>query len=241
MYRQLEGPRLASTVARLRERIDARFDPPRGLGEVAGELEQLALRVDRETTDSAERARRTRLLTRAISALVVVASLYALLLVFTDAADEGPSQTFDWLPLIESTINDVVFAAIAVLFLWALPERLERRRLLALLHQLRSLAHVIDMHQLSKDPEQVLASYRPTRASVKADLAPDQLHHYFDYCSEMLSLVAKTAALCAEYSTDSVVLDTVRSIESLTTDMSVKIWQKISLLPRGKAAEPATD
>ena len=32
--------------------------------------------------------------------------------------------------------------------------------------------------------------------------------------------------------TDSVVLDTVRSIESLTTDMSVKIWQKISLLPR---------
>ena len=48
----------------------------------------------------------------------------------------------------------------------------------------------------------------------------------------MLSLVAKTAALCAEHSTDSVVLDTVRSIESLTTDMSVKIWQKISLLPR---------
>jgi len=91
---------------------------------------------------------------------------------------------------------------------------------------------VIDMHQLSKDPEQVLASYRPTQASVKADLSPEQLHHYLDYCSEMLSLVAKTAALCAEHSTDSVVLDTVRSIESLTTDMSVKIWQKISLLPR---------
>ena len=49
--------------------------------------------------------------------------------------------------------------------------------------------------------------------------------------SELLSLVAKTAALCAEYSTDSVVLDTARAIESLTTDMSVKIWQKIALLP----------
>ena len=67
---------------------------------------------------------------------------------------------------------------------------------------------------------------------MKADLSPEQLHHYLDYCSEMLSLVAKTAALCAEHSTDSVVLDTVRSIESLTTDMSVKVWQKISLLPR---------
>ena len=230
-YRQLEGPRLAQTVARLRERIDARFDPPRGLGEVAGELEGLVLTVDRETDESAARVRRTRLLARVVSAVIVAASAFALVLVLADAADEGPSQSFDWLPLIESTINDVVFAAIAVLFLWALPERLERRRLLALLHQLRSLAHVIDVHQLSKDPEQVFASYRPTPASVKTDLTPEQLHHYLDYCSELLSLVAKTAALCAEYSTDSVVLDTVRSIESLTTDMSVKIWQKIALLP----------
>jgi hypothetical protein len=229
-YRQLEGPRLAQTVGRLRERIDARFDPPRGLGEVAGELGDLVLKVDLETDESASRVRRSRFLARAFSALIVLTSAYALVLVMADAANEGPSQSFDWLPLIESTINDLVFAAIAVLFLWALPERLERRRLLALLHQLRSLAHVIDMHQLSKD--QVFASYRPTSASVKSDLAPDQLHHYLDYCSEMLSLVAKTAALCAEYSTDAVVLDTVRSIESLTTDMSVKIWQKISLLPR---------
>src|SRR3954464_13157159 len=40
-------------------------------------------------------------------------------------------------------------------FLWAFPERLERRTLLRMLHRLRSLAHVIDMHQLSKDPEQL--------------------------------------------------------------------------------------
>ena len=171
-YRQLEGPQLAHTVARLHERIDARFHPPRGLGAVAGDLEKLVVLVDRDTDDSATRAGRSRLVARTLSALIVAASLVALVLVLVDAADEGPNNSFDWLPLIESTINDVVFAAIAVLFLWALPERLERRRLLALLHQLRSLAHVIDMHQLSKDPEQVLASYRPTPASVKADLAP---------------------------------------------------------------------
>ena len=69
-------------------------------------------------------------------------------------------------------------------------------------------------------------------------MVADQLHHYLDYCSEMLSLVAKTAALCAEHSTDGVVLGhRQRSIESLTTDMSVKIWQKISLLPRDVAAD----
>jgi len=120
-----------------------------------------------------------------------------------------------------------------VVFLWAFPERLERRALLRLLHRLRSLAHVIDMHQLSKDPEQVSPTYTPTAQSVRHGLNADQLHHYLAYCSEMLSLTAKTAALCAEHSTDAVVLETISYIETLTTDLSNKIWQKISLLPRG--------
>ena len=57
------------------------------------------------------------------------------------------------------------------------------------------------------------------------------MHHYLSYCSEMLSLTAKTAALCAEHSADGVVLETVSYIETLTTELSNKIWQKISLLP----------
>ena len=125
-----------------------------------------------------------------------------------------------------------MFAAIALLFLWLLPERLQRRALLQLLHRLRSLAHVIDMHQLSKDPEQVSPTYVPTAESVGHGLNADQLHHYLSYCSELLSLTAKTAALCAEHSADAVVLDTVSTIETLTTELSNKIWQKISLLPR---------
>jgi hypothetical protein len=135
-------------------------------------------------------------------------------------------------PLVESVVNDLVFAAIALVFLWAFPERLERRTLLRLLHRLRSLAHVIDMHQLSKDPEQISPAYVPTSQSVLHGLDGEQLHHYLDYCSEMLSLTAKTAALCAEHSTDGVVLETISYIETLTTDLSNKIWQKIPMLPR---------
>ena len=51
------------------------------------------------------------------------------------------------------------------------------------------------------------------------------------------------AALCAEQSTDPVVLDTVSEIEVLTTGMSRKIWQKISLLhlaQQGPSAAPLT-
>lgn len=57
------------------------------------------------------------------------------------------------------------------------------------------------------------------------------MENYLDYCSEMLSLLGKIAALCAEESQDSVILDTVSTIEALTTGMNGKIWQKISLLP----------
>ena len=62
-------------------------------------------------------------------------------------------------------------------------------------------------------------------------MSRDELERYLDYCSEMLSLVGKTAALCAEESRDSLVLDTVSTIEQLTVGLSRKIWQKISNLP----------
>jgi hypothetical protein len=53
---------------------------------------------------------------------------------------------------------------------------------------------------------------------------------YLDYCSEMLSLTAKCAALYAERLSDSVVVDTVGDIERLTSDLSSKIWQKITII-----------
>ena len=65
----------------------------------------------------------------------------------------------------------------------------------------------------------------------------DQVERYLDYCSEMLSLVGKTAALCAEESRDSLILETVSTIETLTVGLSRKIWQKISNLPPGEAVK----
>jgi hypothetical protein len=40
--------------------------------------------------------------------------------------------------------------------------RVKRRRALRAIHELRSIAHVIDMHQLTKDPEWVLARGKET-------------------------------------------------------------------------------
>ena len=227
---QLAAHHVGATVAQLERRIHARFGE-RGLTKAVRDLGRLVAVVQSEAAESRNRLRRTTLGARAVSITIIAATLIALAFGLRSAVTDGLAKTADWVPLIESVVNDLVFAAIAVVFLWAFPERLERRSLLRLLHRLRSLAHVIDMHQLSKDPEQVSPTYTPTAESVTHGLDAEQLHHYLNYCSEMLSLTAKTAALCAAHTTDAVVLDTVAYIETLTTELSNKIWQKISLLP----------
>ena len=227
----LAADHVGNTVAQLERRIYARFGE-RGLTKASRDLGNLVVLIAREAGQSRARLHRMTLAARAGSIAIVAATVIALLFSLRSAAQEGLARTADWVPFVESVVNDLVFAAIAVVFLWAFPERLERRKLLRLLHRLRSLAHVIDMHQLSKDPEQLSPTYVPTPQSVQHGLDADQLHHYLDYCSEMLSLTAKTAALCGEHTTDGVVLETISYIETLTTELSNKIWQKISLLPR---------
>ena len=228
---QLSADHVGATVGHLERRIQARFGE-RGLTKAARDLGHLVVLVQSQAEESHDRLRRRTLVARTASITIVAAVLIALVFSLRSAVVHGLDRTADWVPLVESTINDLVFAAIAVVFLWAFPERLERRTMLRLLHRLRSLAHVIDMHQLSKDPEQLSPTYTPTEQSIVHGLDADQLNHYLTYCSEMLSLTAKTSALCGEYSTDSVVLGTISDIETLTAELCDKIWQKISLLPR---------
>ncbi|WP_307828081.1 hypothetical protein [Nocardioides sp. SYSU D00038] len=234
LHEPLEAGPVRDTVTQLRSRIVARF-PHRGLPKVAGDLLILIDEVESSATLINRRIQLARLASRALMVLILAGTLLALALAVRDAAravvDGQFDSSLDLLPLVETAINDIVFAGIAVFFLWSFPERIQRGQLLNLLHQLRSTAHIIDMHQLTKDPEQLKPTFVPTEASVPLDLDRDQMERYLDYCSELLSLVGKTAALCAEESRDNVILDTVARIETLTAGMSRKIWQKISTLP----------
>jgi hypothetical protein len=154
----------------------------------------------------------------------------------------------DFVQGIDSAVNEIILLGAASYFLIGWENRRKRRRALRALHVLRSLAHIIDMHQLTKDPEQLKPTFVPSRVSKPLGMTRDQVERYLDYCSEMLSLVGKTAALCAEESRDNVVLETVATIETLTVSLSRKIWQKILSLPPGEpvkrpgvvAEEPAS-
>ena len=239
-YERLDAAAVIATAERLERRIRARF-PDRNLGGVAERL----LAVTRDVELIAARAQRGRWIRAAslvligLLAVLAVVSLVAVLLELAGSA----GTTLLWLQAVETTVNDVVFVGVAIAFLWLLPAQLERRRILAELHRLRSLAHVIDMHQLTKDPERFEPGFERTSQTVDVGLRPGQMAAYLDYCSELLSLVAKAAALYAEYSTDPAVLATISDIENLTNGMSRKIWQKLAMLANtgARAAADAAD
>jgi hypothetical protein len=86
------------------------------------------------------------------------------------------------------------------------------------------------MHQLSKDPEQMPPNSPLTESSSTRTMSRTDLGRYLDYCSEMLSVTSKIAALYVERFDDPVTLAAVNEIETLTAGLSRKIWQKITLL-----------
>jgi hypothetical protein len=227
-YEKLEADAVLETAQRLQARIEARF-PRRNLGRVAGRLVAVASDVER----AAARSRPIQILRIAglvVIGILVLAGAGSLIAAVVELiATRGSALA--WLAAVETIINDVVYVGIAVIFLWLLPDHLERRRILGELHRLRSLAHVIDMHQLTKDPERFAAAFRPTVATIEVGLSPIEMANYLDYCSELLSLVSKTAAVYAERSTDPAVLATISDIENLTNGMARKIWQKLGLVP----------
>ena len=92
------------------------------------------------------------------------------------------------------------------------------------------MAHIVDMHQLTKDPDRLLEGRVDTVSSPSRTYTPMELGRYLDYCSEMLSLTSKIAALYAERFDDAVVLQAVDEVETITTNLSAKIWQKIMIL-----------
>jgi len=136
-------------------------------------------------------------------------------------------------------MNGLVLLGAAVWFFVSFETRFKRGRVLKALQQLRTVAHLIDVHQLTKDPDVIGDKARRTASSPSHDLTPFEMARYLDYCTEMLSLTAKIAALYSEGFDDPDSLDAVTDLEGLTNALQHKIWQKIVLLEsRAGAAAP---
>lgn len=224
MYRTLDPDKIIDTIAKLHDRIVERF-AERGLRNVCREL----LDTARESKVRVGETARPNLVLRVISGSLTLLGLAALVWVGTIIEVKRDAENlFGVLQGLDSAFNILVLMGAAVLFLAGLEARWKRQSVLADLHKLRSIIHVIDMHQLTKDPSAVGGPR--TLASPERGLTPYELVRYLDYCSEMLSLSAKVAALYAQGSRDPVVVEAASDLGQITTNMSGKIWQKITLV-----------
>ncbi len=228
-YLALDSAYIVATIDRLSQRIQERF-PESGLSRVVVQVYDVGLKAKNE----AARMRRPIWWVRSVYILLLI-GLVGLGILAVDSlrvvqlSTEGASL-LDYLQAIESVINEVIFLFAGIYFLAQLESRIKRKQMLAALHELRSLAHVVDMHQLTKDPDRFRPGVVPTASSPVRAMTQFELSRYLDYSSEMLSLIGKIAALYAQDFDDPSVLAAVNEIESLTTGLSRKIWQKLMIV-----------
>jgi hypothetical protein len=227
MYRHLDPQKIVETSEKLQQRIGERFDAS-GLSRLSGEVVMVA----RETLERGCWIQKPHLPLRAaiVTLLAIILVLFGSMVHSLRGQDLTEVGTF--VQALEAGLSSMFFIGAAVLFLISWEGRIKRHRALKAIHELRAMAHIVDMHQLTKDPDVLLSGAQDTPSSPQRQLTPFELGRYLDYCTELLSLLGKIAALYAQSLDDPVVLDAVDDVEDLTTELSQKIWQKIAMLDR---------
>ena len=223
-YRNLASQKIADTLTTLAQRIGERF-PGSGLLQVCRELIVMA----EQTSERADRIARPNVpLIAGVWLLLLLAAGTIIWLLGKATQLETSTELTNVMQGVDAGVSLLIVLGGAAFYLSSLESRWRRRAVLTALHEFRSIAHVIDMHQLTKDPS-ALGGPR-TSSSPDREMTRFELVRYLSYCSEMLSLASKSAAVYAEKIGDPAVVDAVGDIERLTTNLSQKIWQKITLV-----------
>lgn len=228
LYRSLDPEKIVATALEVRDRVEQRF-PGSGLSRVAAEL----VSACREAKTTAQWLARPRPLLRTAGGLGIVLIVTAIMEAFLTLKVRVGFSTFTELVQgLQAAIQSVVFFGIAVVFLLTVEARVKRGRALSSLHGLRSLAHIVDMHQLPKDPERVREAGAQAERGVGSVLTHADLLRYLDFCSDLLAIISNVAALYVQNFEDPVTLTAVNEVEILTAGLSRKVWQKIMIVDR---------
>jgi hypothetical protein len=238
----LDPDLIVETVRNVRDRIAEQF-PGSGLGVQCAKLLDIAEHAREQT----EWISRPILWLRALTAVLVAGLITAVIgivwglyatPVVRDAFGGIPSDSgifFEAVQAVDAGMNELVLLGLVLFFFWSIEGRIKRRRALRAIHELRSMAHIIDMHQLTKDPTWI--RHPPVGAATVGgrSMSVADLIRYLDHSTDMLSLTGKIAALYVQDFHDSVALSAVNEIELLTTSLSGKIWQKLTMLDAEEA------
>lgn len=232
MARHLKAHEIIQVAGELQARISARF-PDSGLSNACHELVEVA----GATADRVRVTQGPNVLLRLLLFAVIAGFVYGMYLVGRDLDVE------DWVSLLsgrgveevpqalDAIVNLVILAGGGVWFLLSLEGRLKRSIVLRHLHELRSIAHAVDMTQLSIDPPAILDTVPPSPSSAtRLWPSPPDLFAFLAFCTDMLALTGKLAALYAQRSSDPVINAAANDIEQLSAGLAGKIWQKITMI-----------
>ena len=162
-----------------------------------------------------------------IIVLIVVATIFSISKMKPTMDSIGVS---DLIQMLGSALEGFAIAIAGMIFLVTFENRTKRRKIISAINTLRSISHIIDAHQLTKNPDGISHLNIPTSNSPTRTLNKYELGRYLEYCTEMLSLVSKTGFLYIQDFHDSSATDAVNDLEALTTGLSRKIWQKIMII-----------
>ncbi len=230
----LEESKVRDTIYQLTMRIRDRF-PSSGIYDVCSELYD----VSKETEQIVATIARPILAVRFIAGILILSFVAAIVFLLLGHPADEKLSIFSMIQTLEAGGNLLILIGLAVIFLWSSERRIRRGRVIQALNRLRDIAHVIDMKQLTKDPDGLAQVSRPTANSPKRKLNAFELGRYLDYCTEMLSLVSKLGYLYVASFHDSDATDAANDLENLCTGLSRKIWQKIMILRGMKPEQPA--
>jgi len=226
---------IRKTIERLHLRMKDRF-PESNLANICRELHEISKQAPQTVQWIARPDYLLRLATYAfiaIAAMVAVESL-SQLKVRADSLNVA-----EFVQMIDSALDTLILLGAGIVFLVTLENRRKRNRVILAVNRLRCIAHIVDMHQLTKDPDSIAEHAFATPHSPKRALTQYELARYLDYCTEMLSLVSKTAFLYVQDYHDPVATAAVNDLEDLTNGLSGKMWQKIMMLPSQQSDGPS--
>ena len=226
---------IRKTIERLHLRMKDRF-PESNLANICKELHEISEETDQTVQWIAKPNYLLRIGTYAFILVVVLALAQSLRQLEIRADGLNLAEVVQ---MVDSALDSLVLIGAGLLFLVTLENRRKRNRVIHAVNRLRCIAHIVDMHQLAKDPDSIAEHLFSTPHSPRRVLTQYELARYLDYCTEMLSLVSKTAFLYVQDYHDPVAAEAVNDLEDLTTGLSSKIWQKIMMLPLQQSDGPS--
>jgi hypothetical protein len=221
----LRADKLLETGEQIRQRIAERF-PDSGLSAVASNVGQ----ITRDAVERAEAIREPNWWLRGGLVILLIIAV-AGIVVYAQTREDTTSFVRGVLEFLDAAKGSAAVLVAAAIFLVTLETRIKRRRALRAVHELRALAHIIDMHQLAKDPDRFGHPTQPIIVSGR-EMDAASMGRYLHYCTELLAVLSKIGQLYVQDFPDPAAQTSVDQFEALATGLSSKIWQKLMILDR---------